>query len=116
MKEQINEKLFEYYKELFNAEWQGEKVWKQIRDKKLTIAPCFKGDLYDNSNVQLMVVGRAVNGWEHDFQNCIDAETTTKIALNQNFNFDDVTIKKDLFQLQNRIKNRISMKNQIYGD
>ena len=77
------------YKELFSKEWKGKPVWEGVRDKELTAAPCFSGDQYRRENVRLMIVGRAVNGWEVDFENCSSCEAAVKSVLEQTNRMDD---------------------------
>lgn len=76
--------MTELYTELFNDVWQGKHVWEHIKDKKLTSVPCFLGNQYNNgSDKKIMVVGRAVNGWEGEFKDCSSLEATVQSVLTQ---------------------------------
>ena len=67
-----NQEFKEMYADLLSMNWKGKNVWEKICDNTLTAAPHFKGELFgENKNFKLMVVGRAVNGWEYDFNNCV---------------------------------------------
>ena len=90
MKMNRNTLLYDLYLKLMEADDRGKYVWEKVRDKELTVAPCFEGDLFKESDAKLMVVGRAVNGWEMDFGECSDAAVTTTAVLSQSFSFDDV--------------------------
>ena len=82
------ESIFEQMKTILAMDWniegENKKVWEWIRDKKLTSAPAFKGNLYDTASVKIMFVGHAVNGWEFETDNCINLEKTVETILKQN--------------------------------
>ena len=89
-----NEEFRTLYKGLLNAEYKGKEVWKYFKNSGslvLTSAPHFVGELYEeNNNFKLMVVGRAVNGWKHDFESCSNSNDILDCILNQTFTFEDV--------------------------
>lgn len=67
-----------------------EKVKAKIISNELCVVPHTVGKLYGQSKIRLMVVGRAVNGWnEEDYSNFIDsrdiAEHAFKIYDNADF-------------------------------
>ena len=84
----------ELYKKLFESEYHNEKLWKLISNNKYTAAKAFEGSEYKNSKSKLMVVGRAMNGWERDYSVFSSANEIVDVVLSQNFNFDDVICKK----------------------
>lgn len=77
------------YSTLFAKEWKGKAIWESIKDKELTSAPCLVGDQYNSQNVKVMVVGRAVNGWEVEFDDCSDLNSTVKSVMTQKNRLDD---------------------------
>lgn len=86
-----NRELKEMYAELLSMNWKGKNIWERICDNDLTAAPHFMGELYGkNNNFKLMVVGRAVNGWEYDFDSCESEEDVLNAILNQTFTFEDI--------------------------
>lgn len=77
------------YTALCSKQWQGEFIWEAIRDNKLTAAPCFVGNDYLYEDIKIMVVGRAVNGWEVEFKDCSSLNNTIDSILNQENRLDD---------------------------
>ncbi len=76
--------MTELYTELFQDIWKGKPVWEHIQAKELTSVPCFLGKQYNNgSDKKIMVVGRAVNGWEGKFEDCSSLEATVQSVLTQ---------------------------------
>lgn len=75
-----------------------------MRQNKLTAAPSFQGSLYRKSDARLMIVGRAVNGWEHDFSPCQTLKQVVAAVLNQRAPFDDV-VKIDGVECKGRKRN-----------
>ena len=67
-----------------------KQVWEWIKEKQLTVCPSFVGNKYEESNLRLMVVGRAVNGWEVDTARCTTLENTLDMILQQENRFEDV--------------------------
>lgn len=90
----LNQKLETAYLKLINSEYNGSEIWKQFNSKAtetpLTASIAFKGEQFDTCNFKLMVVGRAMNGWETDFSQCYTAEDVKNTVLNQKFSFSDV--------------------------
>ncbi|MBO5140290.1 MAG: hypothetical protein J6B76_06535 [Peptococcaceae bacterium] len=78
----------ELFTNLFNAEWNNKKVWEYIRDNELTATPAFVGDLYYDSDVKVMFVGRALNGWNEPLGDCSTLENTVESIINQTGAFD----------------------------
>ena len=88
MMDQILDKNYELlYSTLLND------YWEQIRDGELTAAPMFAGKRYDESQAKLMIVGRAVNGWEIKNADCSTLENVVHSVLLQPSGLDDVTHK-----------------------
>ena len=85
-----NKEFKSLYIDLLSQEWKGKQVWEYVRDKEMTVAPHFEGAEYENSNINLIVVGRAVNGWEVEFPNCDSIENTLTSVLEQSSRFNDV--------------------------
>lgn len=83
----LNKSYEELYTELLNNYWQ------QIRDGELTAAPMFVGKRYDESQAKLMIVGRAVNGWEIKNGDCSSFENAVQSVLYQPSGLEDVTHK-----------------------
>ena len=85
-----------YYKKFFAQEYavikggERKQVWEWIKEKRLTACPCFVGNKYKESPLRLMVVGRAVNGWEVDADQCTSLENTLDVILHQKDRFEDV--------------------------
>lgn len=79
----------EKYFELLSKEWKDKAIWESIRDSELTSAPCLVGSQFHDQSVKVMVVGRAVNGWEVEFDDCSSIEATTNSVLTQKNRMDD---------------------------
>ena len=89
-----NNNLESVYWDILNTEYNGKKIWEQFNQNN-TIAPltasiAFKGNKYSDSDLKLMVVGRAMNGWETDFSTCHTAKDVINTILGQEFSFADV--------------------------
>lgn len=74
------ERLLLLYEELFNKEFDKETIFNEIINGKYTVAPAIKGENYICGK-GLMVVGRAVNGWKHNFKS-----SDAKDLVNEMFN------------------------------
>lgn len=72
----LNEKnFFRLYTELINP------VLDKIVEHKLCVVPHLVGKLYGHSKLRLMVVGRAVNGWEDvEFSKCASVEAAVALV------------------------------------
>lgn len=77
-----------YFIELFKKEWQDKAIWEHIRDKKLSATPAFEGELYRTAETKIMIVGRALNGWEANYADCSSLESTVESVLIQDGAFD----------------------------
>ena len=77
------------YRELFAKLWNDKSIWESIRDKELTSAPCIVGKQYFNEDIKIMIVGRAVNGWEVEFDDCSYLDATVNSVLKQENRLDD---------------------------
>jgi len=89
--------FYDLYLKLMESENNGKLIWEKIRDKELSAAPCFAGNMFEKSKARLMVIGRAVNGWEIDFfENCIDAYSTTEAILSQSYDFNAIINPKGI--------------------
>ena len=73
-----------------------KQVWEWIKEKQLTVCPSFVGNKYEESKLRLMVVGRAVNGWEVDTARCTTLKNTLDMILQQENRFEDV-VKPEVF-------------------
>ena len=73
--------------------WQGKPIWQQIRDGYLSATPAFKGSLYDASKKKIMIVGRALNGWDATYNDTTTLETTVASILNQPDSLDTLINK-----------------------
>ena len=90
-----NEEFKDLYMDLLNMKYKGKSVWEYFNNNSsnlvLTSAPHFIGELYgENKDFKLMVVGRAVNGWEYNFEDCVNSEDILYKILNQDFTFKDI--------------------------
>lgn len=81
--------FFDLYCNLFKQEWKNKQVWELIKEKEMSIAPHFIGKFYNDANIKLMVIGRCLNGWETEFQNCKTLNNTVNSILDQTPKFDD---------------------------
>lgn len=79
----------EIYSELLSKDWKGKAVWECIRDKDLTSVPCLVGNQFAAQRTKVMVVGRAVNGWEVDFEDTSSLAATVNSVLTQKNRMDD---------------------------
>lgn len=78
------------YKELYQEllEPFQEDLWSH----KLTSCPIIVGTDYQNTPFKLLYVGRAVNGWEHDWREA-SLEGLVEQVFNHGFNIDDIANK-----------------------
>lgn len=58
------ERLKKEWAKMLEKAWGNKQIWELIRDGEYSSAPPFKGMLYDESNLKIMYVGHALNGWE----------------------------------------------------
>lgn len=86
---QQDEETRRIYTQLLSRQWQGKALWEGIRDEELTAAPCLVGNRYWAEPTKIMIVGRAVNGWEVPFQDCSTLDRTVKSILHQENRLDD---------------------------
>lgn len=85
------------FDDLFSLDGEQPKpIWKLVQEGKLCAYPSFKGDKYEESELRLMVVGRAMNGWGTDFHSCTSADSLAQMVLQQTFDFSDVVNEKGL--------------------
>ena len=88
--------FYTYYREFLTQNYAmnrggGKKpVWEWIKDRQLTACPAFVGNKYNESALRLMVVGRAVNGWDVDADRCVSLESALDVILQQKDRFEDV--------------------------
>lgn len=81
------------YKTILNTEYKNKKIWEHIKHKTLTMTRDYEGELYNNSDVRLMIVGRAMNGWETDFSTISSLDEMADEIIKSTYNFNDVTNK-----------------------
>lgn len=86
----FNNNFHDIYLNLLSSEYKGEPLWELVRDETLTTVPHFVGQHYDISRTKIMIVGRAVNGWEVSFPDCSTLENTVHSVLNQSQRLDKV--------------------------
>lgn len=79
----------EIYSELLSEKWKEKVMWESIRDGELTAVPCLVGKRFHSESVKVMVVGRAVNGWEVEFEDCSSLDATVNSVLTQKNCMDD---------------------------
>lgn len=92
------DKLTESYIRLLEGEYKEKKLWEHIRDEELTAAYSFKGNLYEKSDAKLMVVGRAMNGWEDKkFKVCNSVEEVVNVVMGQQFDFKEIVSREGIF-------------------
>lgn len=89
LRSQQLEALKQDYTQILSTIWKDEPIWKHIQSRKLTAAPGMVGEQYDQGSVRLMIVGRAVNGWEIDFGECPTLEATVHSVLYQENRLDE---------------------------
>ncbi len=92
----FDDQMYSYYKDLMNQECQGSKIWKQINYQKLSCVPAFVGERFDNSNLRLMYVGRAINGWERPMYASSSGDMAKSI-LEQEFSIHTDIVNKEGF-------------------
>lgn len=78
------------YTKLLSSQYKGQPLWQLIQNETLTAVPHFLGYHYKDCKEKIMVVGRAVNGWEVSFTNCSTLENTVHSILNQAQRLDKV--------------------------
>lgn len=78
------------YELLLSSDYRGTPLWKRVVDKELTCVPHFVGTEYSKSDTKLMVVGRAVNGWETDYSGCDSAKSLASAVLEHENPLEDV--------------------------
>lgn len=81
--EVFEKRKIELFTTLFDAEWDGKKLWEHIHDGKLTATPAFEGSQYRESNPKIMFVGRALNGWDERLGDCSTLQNTVESILCQ---------------------------------
>ncbi|MBE6036272.1 MAG: hypothetical protein E7223_01420 [Clostridiales bacterium] len=81
----------------FKSENRKLPTWAWISEKKLTVCPHFVGNLYPESSLRLMVVGRAVNGWDVDAESCTSLEAALNMVFRQEDRFEDVAKDKIVY-------------------
>lgn len=91
-----NREFVELYTELLGEKFDGKAIWQRIADKELVAVPHFVGSEYEGSNAKLMVVGRAVNGWQIETDSCVDLERTVGFILDQKKPFADIVKREGI--------------------
>lgn len=89
LRSQERESMPDFYKALCSKQWKNKAIWESIRDNELTAVPCFVGSQYSHEDIKIMIVGRAVNGWEVDFEDCSSLDNTVNSILKQENRLDD---------------------------
>ena len=89
----------EQYKKILETEYKRKTIFQHLIDGKFTVSRAYEGNEYKNSNCKLMVVGRAMNGWEKDFSK-LNVDEIINMIFEEGFDFNDV-INPDLSQKYN---------------
>lgn len=89
LRSQQREAIKRDYTQILSSVWKDKPIWEHIRDKTLTAVPCMIGKQADQGSVKLMIVGRAVNGWEVDFGDCSSLEATVRSVMHQENHLDE---------------------------
>lgn len=74
--------LLSLYKKLVEVRLES------LLEKQLMLTRSYVGKLYENNQFKLMVVGRAVNGWENDLKSSDTVEQIVEHVFNIKFNFN----------------------------
>lgn len=83
----------------FWRETETKPVWKWIQEERLTVCPAFKGNYYDDCKIRLMVVGRAVNGWDRfSSETCVSLKATVDMVMQQKACFEHVVAEEGIEQ------------------
>lgn len=96
LRSQLNDAIKQDFTQILSSNWEGKAIWEHIRDNTLTAAPCMVGKLYGEVPVKLMIVGRAVNGWEVDFKDRSSLEAMVHSVIHQENRLDDFAKKSTL--------------------
>ncbi|GEM_PF-2103165 len=90
MRGQMIDRMKKDYTQILSREWKGKPIWEAIRDKELTACPALVGERFHREEgFKLMFVGRAVNGWEVEFEDCSTLENTVNSVVRQKNLLDD---------------------------
>lgn len=84
----------EQYKKILETEYEGKSIFKHLKDGSLTLSYSYKGSKYDSSNSKLMVIGRAMNGWENDFSRFNSPDELLSFRDKDDFKFSHVINKE----------------------
>lgn len=79
----------EQYKKILQTEYNGKTFYQYLKDDVFTVSRAYEGTEYKNSKCKLMVVGRAMNGWEKDFSKYSLSEIVD-VLFEDKFDFSDV--------------------------
>ena len=85
------------YTQLMKSPLKGTNIWEEINKGNLACVPSSVGKEYDNSNLRLLYVGRAINGWERDFTAATSDEMTEQI-LKQHVTIHDDIVNRSGFK------------------
>lgn len=92
----MDKKLKILYTELLASDYCGRSLYERIRDRELTCAPHFKGEEFEGSPLNLMIVGRAMNGWETNFSDCNSPEALAESVLQLRQPFEDIVAEEGI--------------------
>ena len=101
------------YEKLLQADDRGTPIWKRVAAKELALTPHFCGEAYETSRARLLLVGRAVNGWEYDYSICGSASEMAQTALTQRNPLEDV-VKMDGFEASGRKRNYLYCRSNFW--
>ena len=90
----IDSEIRRRYSKLLRSTFENKSLWQHICEGTLSGSTSYEGKLYRESATRLMVVGRAMNGWEEDYSGCENVDDVTQKILDQDFQFSDI-IKED---------------------
>lgn len=109
----------EYYKKILETEFKGKTIFEQLGKNGLTVSKSYKGSEYDNCSEKIMIVGRAMNGWEDDRKfTSVDDFIDTFLYEFQNISetknvFDDVVNRKG-FESKGRKRNYLYINSKFW--
>ncbi len=79
-----------HYLDLLSTQHGDKTVYEKMISGELTAYCAFVGKKFSESPASLMVVGRAMNGWETNFSTCSSLEDVCEQVVEQKYDFDDV--------------------------
>lgn len=109
----------EYYKKILETEFKGKTIFEQLGKNGYTVSKSYKGSKYDKCSQKIMIVGRAMNGWEDDQKyTSTDDFLDTFLSECQNTSetknvFDDV-VNREGFKSEGRKRNYLYIRSKFW--